>query len=36
VLKIFNKDILDLNINKASKSFWRLKDKKLGDMSKQF
>ncbi|MCI5054339.1 MAG: hypothetical protein MRY23_05945 [Pelagibacteraceae bacterium] len=36
VLKIFNKDILDLNINKASKSFWKLKDKKLGDMSKQF
>jgi len=36
ILKIFNKDILDLNINKASKSFWKLKDKKLGDMSKQF
>jgi len=36
MLKIFNKDILDLNINKDSKSFWKLKDKKLGDMSKQF
>ena len=36
ILKIFNKDILDLNINKTSKSFWKLKDKKLGDMSKQF
>ena len=36
ILKIFNKDILDLNINKASKSFWKFKDKKLGDMSKQF
>jgi membrane-associated HD superfamily phosphohydrolase len=36
ILKIFNKDILDLNINKASKSFWKLKDKKLGDMRKQF
>ena len=35
-VKNFNKDILDLNINKASKSFWKLKDKKLGDMSKQF
>ena len=36
VLKILNKDILNLKINKASNSFWRLKDKKLGDMSKQF
>ena len=36
ILKIFNKDILDININKASKSFWKLKDKNLGDMNKQF
>ena len=36
ILKILNKDILDLNINKGSKSFWKLKDKKLGDMGKQF
>jgi len=36
VLKILNKDILNLKIDKASNSFWRLKDKKLGDMSKQF
>jgi len=36
VLKILNKDILNLKIDKTSNSFWRLKDKKLGDMSKQF
>jgi hypothetical protein len=36
ILKILNKDILELNINKASNSFWKLKDKRRGDMSKQF
>lgn len=36
ILKILNKDILSLKIDKASNSFWKLKDKKLGDMSKQF
>lgn len=36
ILKIFRKDILDLNINNDAKTFWRSKDTKTGNMSKQF
>ena len=36
LLKIFKKDILKLKINKKAKSFWQLKDQKVGNMNKQY
>ena len=35
-LKTINKDILNLKVNKNSKTFWKARDKKIGDMNKQF
>ena len=36
VLKVFNKDILDLKIKKNSKTFWKSRQQNVGDMNKQF
>jgi hypothetical protein len=35
-LRILRKDILDLKIDKNSKTFWKIKDTKNGNMNKQF
>tara|TARA_X000000950_G_scaffold289480_1_gene414003 strand:- start:11070 stop:11453 length:384 start_codon:yes stop_codon:yes gene_type:complete len=36
LLKIFRKDILNLYIDRNQKTFWRSRDKKVGDMTRQF
>lgn len=36
VLKVFNKDILNLKINKNSKTFWKIREQNISDMNKQF
>jgi len=36
ILKIFNKDILNLKINKNSKTFWKSREQEVSDMNKQF
>ena len=36
ILKICNKDILDLNLNKEAKTYWKRKEKSISDMNKQF
>ena len=36
ILKICNKDILDLNLNKEAKTYWKRKEKSISNMNKQF
>ena len=36
VLKVINKDIMNLKINTSSKTFWKKKDQKTGNMQNQF
>ena len=36
VLKVFNKDILELKIKKNSKTFWKSRQQNVSDMNKQF
>ena len=36
LLRIIKKDILNLKINKNSKTFWIKRDQKIGDMTRQF
>lgn len=36
ILKVFNKDVLDLKIKKNSKTFWKSRQQNISDMNKQF
>lgn len=36
ILRIFNKDILDLNLAKDSKTYWKKRENFLSNMNKQF
>jgi len=36
ILKICNKDILDLNLNKEAKTYWKRKEESISNMNKQF
>ena len=36
ILKIYNKDILDLNLNKEAKTYWKRKEESISNMNKQF
>lgn len=36
IITIFNKDILDLNLNKETKTYWKKKEKMANSMDNQF